>query len=84
MGMSASNLKTAVLLLFKSSTPVVVYPDNPESFYDEVKKVIKAANGASPRLIEKTGGGPIKKVAFLDTELAGVSLQVGVMPAMPV
>ena len=83
MGMPPSNLKTAVLLLFKSSAPVVVYSDNPEILYDEVKKIIKAANASAPKLIEKTGAGPIRKVAFLDTELAGVSLQVGVMPAMP-
>lgn len=83
MAMPAANLKTAVLLLFKAAAPVVVYPDNPEVFYDEIKKLIKAANPTAPKLIEKTGGGPIKKVAFLDTELVGVSLQVGVMPGMP-
>lgn len=71
------NVQIAVLVFMKAlSTPVVLYSDNPTQLYEELKRVIQAANPASPKLIEKPGVGPLKKVAFLDTEVAGVAMQV--------
>ncbi len=76
-------LKTAIILLFKSAPPFVLYSEQPEALYEELKGVIRSVNMASPKLIEKQGHGPIKKVTFLDTELLGVSLQMGVVPQFP-
>jgi hypothetical protein len=77
------DLKTALILLFRSAPPFVLYPDNPDQVYAELKSIIQAANSGQPKLIEKSASGPIKKVSFLDTELIGVSQQVGVLPAAP-
>lgn len=67
----------SVLVFMKSlATPVVLYADNPAQLYEEIKQIIKMANPATPKLIEKPGVGPLKKVSFLDTELSGVAMQV--------
>lgn len=72
----------AVLVFLKSlSTPVVLYADNPSQLYEEIRQILRSANMQSPRLIEKPGTGPLKKFAFLDTELSGVALQSE--PPMP-
>ncbi|MBX2861713.1 MAG: hypothetical protein KTR14_10805 [Vampirovibrio sp.] len=69
--------QVSVLVFMKSlATPVVLYADNPNQLYDELKQLINNANAASPKLIEKPGIGPLKKVSFLDTELAGVAMQM--------
>ena len=72
-----SNIQVSVLVFLKSlSTPVVLYADNATQLYEEIKQIIRAANAQSPKLIEKPGVGPIKKVAFLDTEISGVAMQL--------
>lgn len=69
-------VQVSVLVFLKSlATPVVLYADQPTQLYDEIKRLIQAANPQSPKLIEKTGVGPLKKVSFLDTEVSGVALQ---------
>jgi hypothetical protein len=67
----------SVLVFLKSlATPIVVYSDNPTQLYEEIKLLIKNANSVAPKLVEKPGVGPLKKVCFLDTEVAGVAMQV--------
>ena len=77
MGVSGNpNIQVSVLVFMKSlSTPVVLYADNPTALYEEIKQTIRTANPQSPKLIEKAGVGPLKKVALLDTEISGVALQ---------
>ncbi|MBY0405799.1 MAG: hypothetical protein K2X66_17990 [Cyanobacteria bacterium] len=71
------NVQISVLIFLKSlATPVVLYSDNPTQLYEEIKALIKGANASAPKIIEKPGVGPLKKVAFLDTELSGVAMQV--------
>jgi hypothetical protein len=71
------NVQISILVFLKSlATPVVLYAENPTQLYDEIKQIIKSANPTAPKLIEKPGVGPLKKVAFLDTELSGVAMQV--------
>ena len=68
--------RKAVLILMKhSAPPLVLYVDNPDELYEELKKAIKTANTAMPKLIEKTAKGPVKNFAVLDTQLAGVAIQ---------
>ena len=68
--------RKAVLVLMKhSAPPLVLYVDNPEELYEDLKKAIKTSNTAMPKLIEKTAKGPVKNFCVLDTQLAGVALQ---------
>jgi hypothetical protein len=72
-----ANAQISVLIFMKSlATPVVLYAENPTQLYEEMKQIIRTANPQSPKLMEKQGVGPLKKVAFLDTELSGVALQM--------
>lgn len=71
------HVQISVLVFLKSlATPVVLYADNPTQLYEEIKLIIKGANATAPKLVEKPGVGPLKKVCFLDTELSGVAMQV--------
>lgn len=65
-----------VLVFVKSlAAPIVLYHENPQVLFDEMRKIISSASPASPKLIEKPGMGPLKKVCLLDTEISGVALQ---------
>ncbi len=67
----------SVLVFLKSlATPVVLYAENPSQLYEEMRQIIKSANPHQPKLLEKQGVGPLRKVSFLDTELSGVAIQV--------
>lgn len=83
LGAGAGNappIQFSLLVFLKSlATPVVLYADNPTQLYEEMKALIKQADPKAPKLIEKPGIGPLKKVAFLDTELSGVALQADPM-----
>lgn len=71
------NMQVSVLVFMKSlATPLVLYADNANQLYDEIKQLIKAASPQAPKLIEKQGAGPLKKVSFLDTEVSGVAMQL--------
>lgn len=67
--------QTVLVFLKAMATPVVLYSENPVTLYEEIKRHIQQANPATPKLIEKPGIGPLKKVCFLDTELAGAAIQ---------
>lgn len=74
--MSTAPTNYTVLIFLKSvAAPIVLYTDNPVSLYEEIKRHIQQASPATPKIIEKPGAGPLKKVAVLDTEIAGVALQ---------
>lgn len=71
------NVQISVLVFLKGlATPIVLYAENAAQLYDEIKGLIKGANPQAPRLVEKPGLGPLKKVSFLDTEISGVAMQV--------
>lgn len=65
--------RTALVLFIKGvSSPVLLYFDNPQAVYLEMKQLMKSP---SPVLVEKEANGPVKKIAFVSTQLAGVVLQ---------
>lgn len=67
----------AVLVFLKSmATPIVLYSDNPDALYADLKQIAANANPNAPKLIEKPGAGPLRQVFFLDSQLAGAALQV--------
>ena len=69
-------IKKPVLIFLKVvGPPLVLYVENSETVYQEIKQIIANANEQSPKLIEKVGKGPLKKLAVLDTQIAGVALQ---------
>lgn len=75
---SASQVQTRKpLLIFLKHVgpPLVLYIEDVETVYNEVKKIMTNANAQAPKLIEKIGNGPLKKVAVLDTQIAGVAIQ---------
>ncbi len=67
--------KPVLIFLKVVGPPLVLYVENCEAVYQEIKQIIAAANEQSPKLVEKTGKGPLKKLAVLDTQIAGVALQ---------
>jgi len=65
--------RTALVLFLKgAATPVVLYFDNPQAVYLEIKQLMK---NPSPVLVEKEANGPVKKLSFVSTQIAGVALQ---------
>lgn len=71
----AKTRKPVMIFIKSFGAPIVLYVDEPEEVYEEVKKIIAKANTHSPKMIEKIGKGPLKKVAVFDTEIVGVALQ---------
>ena len=74
---SQGNMKRrlAVLVFLKGTTaPLVLYVENPVELYDELRQVLKL-NSPTPKLIEKTTIGPIKKVCIQSTSICAVALQ---------
>lgn len=72
-----NNLKKrlAVLVFLKGTTaPLVLYVENPPALYEELSQIMKTAS-QTPRIIEKTTIGPIKKVCILSTQICAVGLQ---------
>lgn len=72
---NAQNIKkrTSVLVFLKGSTaPLVLYVENPEAMYDELKQSIKSP---TPLLIERETMGPLKKVCFISNQVASLALQ---------
>ncbi|MCS6267160.1 MAG: hypothetical protein H2174_06305 [Vampirovibrio sp.] len=75
-------MNTTVLVFLKSlATPIVLFTENPQQTYDELREILKSAHTNSPKLIEKQTIGPLKFVTFWDTQLAGFALQVD--PSQP-
>lgn len=71
-----TGVQHAVLVFVRSlATPVMLYAENPQQLYDEIRATIRQADPKAPKLIEKPGLGPLKKFTVLDTELMGVALQ---------
>lgn len=75
-GQQQIKTRRAVLIFLKVvAPPLVLYVDNPEESFNEIKRIIETANIRAPRLIEQAGKGPLKKISVLDTQIAGVALQ---------
>lgn len=65
-----------VLIFLKHvGPPVVLYVEDSDAAFTEIKQLIANASNSSPKLIEKIGKGPLKKFAVLDTQIAGVAIQ---------
>ena len=71
--MPQQKTRTALVLFLKGvATPVLLYFDNPQAVYLEMKQLMK---NPSPVLVEKEPIGPIKKFCFVSTQISGLLLQ---------
>lgn len=67
--------RNSVLVFLKGTTaPLVLYVENPQALYEELTQILKL-NSPTPKIIEKSTVGPIKKVSILSTQLCAVALQ---------
>lgn len=67
--------RTSVLVFLKGTTaPLVLYVESPIAVYEELSQILKQ-NSPTPKLIEKTTMGPIRKVCILSTQICAVALQ---------
>lgn len=65
--------RTAVLVFVRDvSTPMVLYFDNAQKVYDDLKALI---NSTEIRMVEFEPIGPIKKAAILSDRIVSVALQ---------
>lgn len=66
-------VKTAVLVFLKNlSAPLVLYFNNPQEIYNELKEVV---NTPINKVYEFEPNGPIKKVCIQASQISGVALQ---------
>ena len=65
--------RTALLVFCKDvSTPMVLYFDNAQKVYEDLKAVI---NSTEIKMVEFEPIGPIKKASILSDKIVGVALQ---------
>lgn len=74
-GQQIKTRKALLIFLKAVGPPLVLYVDNSDEIYLEIRKIISSANPKAPKMIEKIGKGPLKKIAMLDTQIAGVAIQ---------
>lgn len=67
--------KPVLVFIKGAASPVVLYGEDGEALYKELRVIIESANKQSPKLIEKLGKGPIKKLCVFDTEITGIAIQ---------
>ncbi|MBR1617638.1 hypothetical protein IJ670_05745 [bacterium] len=66
-------IRNAVLIFCKdASTPLVLYFDNAQKIYEDVKALI---NSTETKMVEFEPIGPIKKAAVLSSNIISVALQ---------
>ena len=65
--------RIALMVFIKgSAAPIIMYVENPITVYEELKKSVELGQN---KLYEKECVGPIKKVAFLTGQIAGLAIQ---------
>lgn len=66
-------VKTSVLVFLKNlAAPLVLYFDNPQEIYEELKEVI---NTPVNKVFEFAPNGPVKKVCVNSQQISAVALQ---------
>ncbi len=64
--------QSLLVFLKSSSTPIVMYVEDVEDFYNELLKTMKSGVAT---VIEKEMQGPIKKVSFISSQIASIAIQ---------
>lgn len=66
-------IRTGLYVFVKETVnPVVLYFDNPQAVFEELKQAMKSA---TPVLIDKQANGPIKRLCVVSNQIRGLALQ---------
>ena len=66
-------IRTGVYVLLKETiNPVVLYFDNPQGAFEELKQAMKSA---TPVLVDKQANGPVKRLCVISNQIRGLALQ---------
>ncbi|HSA07701.1 MAG TPA: hypothetical protein P5556_11045 [Candidatus Gastranaerophilales bacterium] len=74
-GQQIQTRKALLVFLKVVAPPLVFYVDNPDETYLEIRNIMANAKPQMPKIIERLGKGPLKKLAVFDTQIAGVAIQ---------
>ncbi|MFI3300555.1 MAG: hypothetical protein R3Y28_03955 [Candidatus Gastranaerophilales bacterium] len=72
---NSQNIKkrqSVLVFLKSSSTPVVMYVENPEELYTELQQAMK---NPVATIIEREMQGALKKISFVSTQIASIAIQ---------
>ena len=66
-------IRTCVYVFLKETiNPVVLYFDNPQGAFEELKQAMKSA---TPVLVDKQANGPVKRLCVISNQIRGLALQ---------
>ncbi len=66
-------IRTGLFVFIKETmNPIVLYFDNPQAVYEELKQAMKSA---TPVLVDKQANGPIKRLCVISNQIRGLALQ---------
>lgn len=66
-------IRTGIYVFLKESpNPIVLYFENPQQAFEELKQAMKSA---SPVLVDKTATGPIKRLCVVSNQIKGLAMQ---------
>ena len=60
------------MFLKETINPVVLYFDNPQGAFEELKQAMKSA---TPVLVDKQANGPVKRLCVISNQIRGLALQ---------
>ncbi|MBQ3311013.1 hypothetical protein IJG72_02945 [bacterium] len=70
---SQVKIRTGIYVFLKDTlNPVVLYFDNPQAVFEELKQAMKSTG---PVLIDKQANGPIKRLCIISNQIRGLALQ---------
>ena len=65
-------IRTGVYVFLKETiNPVVLYFDNPQGAFEELKQAMKSA---TPVLVDKQANGPVKRLCVISNQIRGLAL----------
>lgn len=66
-------IRTGIYVFLKETiNPVVLYFDNPQGAFEELKQAMKSA---TPVLVDKQANGPVKRLCVISNQIRGLALQ---------
>ena len=66
-------IRTGVYIFLKETiNPIVLYFDNPQGTFEELKQAMKSA---TPVLVDKQANGPVKRLCVISNQIRGLALQ---------
>lgn len=66
-------IRTGVYVFLKETiNPIVLYFDNPQGAFEELKQAMKSA---TPVLVDKQANGPVKRLCVISNQIRGLALQ---------